>query len=163
MSYLYVVNSQKATAVHYSIACSFTGATEKNLVLAKCNSLELYVFREGEGLKLLETLTVFGRIVGLEYFRSAGASVDSIFVVTERKKFCVLNFDVTTQKIVTSTFGNAKERKGRDAEMGQKSFMDPDYRVVGLQLYDSSIKVATLLFVICNYLNLFLIIFSSIP
>lgn len=140
MSHLYVVNSHKSTAVHHSVKCSFTAPNEKNLILAKCNILEFYTLRE-DGLQLLHTVPVFGRIVGLEPFRSAGSEVDSLFVLTDRKKFFILAFDSTTEKIVTRTVGNAKERKGRDAEMGQRAFMDPDYRIVGLQLYDSSVKV----------------------
>lgn len=140
MSYLYVVNSHKPTAVHHSANCAFTGPDDKNLLLAKCNQLEFHVLRE-DGLKLLHTLPIFGRIVGLEPFRSAGATTDSVFVLTDRKKFCVLSYDMETHKIVTRSVGNVKERKGRDAEMGQRAFMDPDHRVVGLQLYDSSIKV----------------------
>lgn len=140
MSHLYVVNSHKSTAVHHSVKCAFIGPNEKNLILAKCNILEFYALRE-DGLQLLHTVPVFGRVVGLEPYRSTGADVDSLFVLTDRKKFFVLAFDAASEKIVTRTVGNAKERKGRDAEMGQRAFMDPDNRIVGLQLYDSSIKV----------------------
>lgn len=142
MSHLYVVNSHKPTAIHHSASCAFTGPNDKNLLLAKCNILEFHVLRE-DGLKLLQSLTIFGRIVGLEPFRPAGSDTDSIFVLTDRKKFFILSYDAVLSKVVTRTVGNVKERKGRDAEMGQRAFMDPDYRIVGLQLYDSSIKVSS--------------------
>lgn len=137
---MYVVNSHKPTAVHHSASCSFTSVSDKNLLLAKCNNLEIHVLQE-DGLKLLHTVPIFGRIVGLEPFQSAESSTSSVLVLTDRKMFCVLSYDSEHQKVVTRTVGNVKERKGRDAEMGQRAFMDPDFRVAGLQLYDSTIKV----------------------
>jgi DNA damage-binding protein 1 len=116
---------------------------EKNLLVAKSNILEVYVFQE-DGLKLLHSLTIFGRIAGLESFQSTDCSTASVFVLTDRKKFCILSYDAESQKVVTRAVGNVKERKGRDAEMGQRAFMDPDFRVAGLQLYDSTIKIIPL-------------------
>lgn len=140
MSYLYVVNSKKATAVSFSARCSFTSADHINLILAKCNNIEVYTFGS-DGLKFVKTLPLFGRVVGLQAFRPAGANKDVLFILIERKKYCIVEFDEEKQKIVTRAVGNLKERKGRDADLGQKCFLDPDCRVMGLQLYDSSIKV----------------------
>lgn len=157
MSYLYVVNSHKPTAVHHSASCSFTGPDDKNLLLAKCNMLEIHLLRE-DGLKLLQTVPIFGRIVGLEPFRPLDATTDSVFILTDRKKFCILSFDTQNNNVVTQTVGSVKERKGRDSELGQRAFMDPDFRVVGLQLYDSSIKVRPLSFSLFLYILLFFIL-----
>lgn len=143
MSYLYVVNSHKPTAVHHSASCSFTGPDDKNLLLAKCNVLEIHLLRE-DGLKLLQTVPIFGRIVGLEPYRPLDATTDSVFILTDQKKFCILSYDTQNTKVITQTVGSVKERKGRDSELGQRAFMDPDFRAVGLQLYDSSIKIVPL-------------------
>jgi hypothetical protein len=145
MSYLYVVNSQKPTAVNYSVTCSFTSSNDKSLIIAKSNQLEFHVFRD-DGLHLLETITVFGRIASLQTFRPTGNTLDALFVLTDKKKFCILEYNENEQKIITKTVGNLKDRKGKDADVGQRAFLDPDGRVIGLQLYDSSIKVNFSLF-----------------
>ena len=141
MSYLFVANSQKATAVHYSAKAAFTSPNATNLILAKCNTLELYSFSD-QGLNLIKTVPIFGRVIGLEAYRPPGATKDLLFVLVERKKFCILEYDEAKEAIVTYAAGNLKERKGRSAELGQKCFPDPDLRVMGLQLYDSFIKVS---------------------
>lgn len=141
MSYLYLVTSQKATAVHYSIVCNFTSPTDKNLIIAKGNHIEIYIFSEENGLKLVKDLPIFGRVKALDSYRVQGHLQDFLFILIERKKFCILGYDTVKQVIFTKAVANVKERLGRDAEMGQRGFIDPEGRVIAMQLYDTCLKV----------------------
>lgn len=141
MSYLYYVTSQKSTAVNISVVANFTSSTDNNLILAKGNHLEIYSVTSTDGLTLLYDFPINGRIKALEAYRVPSNNQDYLFILTERKKFCILSFDMDTKKIVTKTIGNVKDRIGRDAEMGQRGFIDPDGRVLCMILYDGLIKV----------------------
>lgn len=141
MSYSYVVTSQKATAVNYAVVCNFTSAEEKNLILAKGNYLHIYVVRNGN-LELALEAPLFGKIKCLEYYRASSASSDSLFVLTERKSFCVLGYDQATNKLVTRAVGNVRDRAGRDIEIGQRGIVDPDFRMIGMMLYEGHLKVS---------------------
>ena len=61
--------------------------------------LILYIFvsnlNEPTGLK------IFGTVSVLRDFRPAGESLDRLWLVTERHRFCVLGFDASSGKIVT--------------------------------------------------------------
>ena len=143
MSYSYVVTSQKATAVSHAITCSFTAADEKNLIVAKGNYLLVYAVRNGN-LELVMEAPLFGKIKSLEYYRPSAAVTDSLFVLTERKSFCVLGYDGQTNKLVTRAVGNVRDRAGRDIEIGQRGLIDPDFRMIGMMLYEGHLKVKEL-------------------
>ena len=151
MSYLYSVTSQKATSVQFSITCHFTSPTDRNLILGKGSHLEIYVLDEQNGLVLVEEVPLFGRIKYLDVLHPYLSSTDSLFILTERKRFAVLSYDSENKKVITKSIGNAKDRIGRDAEMGQRGFMDPDGKMIGMMLNDGLIKVRIFIFrLVCN-------------
>ena len=140
MSYSYVVTSQKPTAVHASCVCHFTSASDRNLVIAKGNHLEIHTVREN-GLVSEFDVPLFGKITALDFYRPAGAALDVIFVLTEKKHFTVLGYDAANRKLMPRTTGNLKDRVGRDIESGQRGFVDPDQRVIATLLYEGLLKV----------------------
>lgn len=140
MSYLYAATSLKSTAVNYSVVCNFTSPTDTNLIVAKGNQLEIHILKE-DGLSLVLETPLFGRIRSLDYYRPANSAQDVLFVLIERKKFCLLSYDAEEQKIVVRSVANVRERIGRDSELGQRGFLDPDGRMIGLMLYDGLLKV----------------------
>jgi DNA damage-binding protein 1 len=156
MSYLYAVTSQKATAVNFSVVCNFCSPNEKNLILAKNNHLEIYNLKEN-GLALITDVTLFGSIKALEFYRPTGVSQDVLFVLTERKKIAILAYDSVQKKIITKSMGNVKDRIGRDAEMGQRGFIDPEGKMIGMILYDGLLKVCALvsIFFLLGFISTF--------
>jgi hypothetical protein len=50
-------------------------------------------------------IQIYGVIKSLEYYRPAGATQDVIFVLTEKKNFCIFGFDENTRKIVNRATG----------------------------------------------------------
>ncbi len=163
MSYLYTATSQRPTAINFSVVCNFTSPLEKNLVLIRSNRLEVHTFFDGSvstgggavdqvGLVPQLDVPIFGRVKGIEVHRPANSNVDHLFVLIERKKFCILAYDSIKQKIITKTICNVKERIGRDSEMGQRSFSDPEGRMIGMMLYDGLVKVRIFLSLFLSYL-----------
>lgn len=140
MSYAYLVTSLKASAVQQSIVCNWTSATETNLCIVKGNTLEIYTAASSE-LKLIKSISLNGRIQDVCAFRLPSMNTDLIFVLTERKLFTILAYDSTKQIVVTRATGNLACRVGRDLEHGQRAFVEPQNRMIGMHLYDGHLKI----------------------
>lgn len=145
MSYNYVVNSQKPTAVHHTIVCNFTSTTDRNLIIAKGNHLEVQTLSNGGLLPILD-VALFGKITALDFYRPANSTQDVLFLLTEKKHFSIIEYNSGTKKLVTRATGNVKDRVGRDIDGGQRGFIDPDNRMIAMLLYDGLIKVCFVLF-----------------
>lgn len=97
-----------------------------------------------------------------------GHDRDLLFFATERYKFCVLQWDakgegnnllhppdmwqavsvtnadfggVLSGNLQTKASGNLADPTGRPVEHGQIGIIDPDCRVIGVQMYDGLLKV----------------------
>lgn len=138
--YSYVASSLKATAVQQAITCNFTSETEKNLILAKGNCLEIRSFRGGS-LELDLEATLFGKISCLNCYRPNNLNQDVIFVLTDRKHFTILGYDATVPKLTTRATGNLRDRVSRENESGLRTIVDPDNRVIAMALCEGILKV----------------------
>ena len=142
MSYSYVVTSQRSTAVSHSIVCNFTSATDRNLIVARGNHLQIQTIRE-DSIVLEEDVPLFGHILSLDHYRPSDSDTnqDVLFILTKRKNFCVLAYDSVAKKVLTRTVGSVKDRAGREIEK-QNSFSDPQGRMIGMLLYEGQLKVS---------------------
>ncbi|KAJ1433850.1 hypothetical protein B484DRAFT_5028 [Ochromonadaceae sp. CCMP2298] len=138
--YSYVVTSQRPTVVNFSVVCNFTSNEAKDLVVARGNYLAVYTVRD-DSLVLEVEVPLFGKIKYLDYFHSPIHDRDLLFILTERKTFCVLAWDQETRKLTTRAVGNVRDRAGRDVEIGQRGLVDPEYKVIGMILYEGQLKV----------------------
>lgn len=68
MAFNYVVTAQKATGVSLSVSGHFTGPQDVNLIVAKCNRIEVHVVTP-EGLRPLLDVGIYGRVTVMEIFR----------------------------------------------------------------------------------------------
>lgn len=107
---------------------------------SKVTRLEVYEVTS-EGLEPILDVPIYGRIEGLEKIRPSPTSLDSIFLSTERYKFCVLAIDPERKVFVTKSNGDLRDRKGVMADFGQLVFMDPESRMIGLHLYRGMLKI----------------------
>lgn len=139
-AFAYAVTSQKATAVKQSLMCCWTAPGVRNLIIAKGTSIEVHALLDS-GLEPVTTLSLNGAIIDMAAYRVKGADQDLLFVLTERKYFCVLAYDAAAQRVLTRATGNLAARTGRDADEGQRAFMDPSFRMMGMHLYDGHLKV----------------------
>ena len=142
MSYSYVVSCQKSTAIHHAVKCHFlnNNENEPNIIVAKNNKIEVYsVVSDSLVLKIKTTL--YGNVTSMHSYRPQSSETDVLFVLTERKYFCVLKYDTVKEVLITVAKGNMKDRVGRDIETGQRAFLDPELRMIGMLLYDGVLKV----------------------
>lgn len=148
MEFSYAVSTFEATAVSLSIVCHLGAAVTSNglsnqhtnLVLAKGNHLEIYSFTV-HGLAKLLTAPVFGRITALDKYQPGDQEYDVLFILTERKHFCILSYDGMNNTLITRAKGNLKDQVGRSLEQGQRGILDPDGRMIGMMLYEGLLKV----------------------
>lgn len=140
MAHTYVVSSQKSTAVHHAVACNFVSPDETNLVVVKSNNIEVLSLVSDSLILKIKT-SLYGKITSLHAYRPRTSNTDVLFVLTERKHFCVLGFDPVLEVLITLARGNLKDRVGHDVESGQRALMDPENRMIGMVLYDGLLKV----------------------
>lgn len=138
-TYNYIVTAQKPTVVTHSVTGNFTAPDHLNLILAKCNRLEIHRLTP-EGLEPVLDVPIYGRICTLDLYRPRSEKQDLLFICTERFQFCVLAYDPTTGEIVTRAQGDVKYKIGKPAE-GQLGIIDPRCRCIGLHLYDGIFQV----------------------
>ncbi|KAI3495498.1 hypothetical protein L1887_37839 [Cichorium endivia] len=139
-AYNYVVTAHKPTNVTHSCVGNFTGSQQLNLIIAKCTRIEIHLLTP-QGLQPMLDVPIYGRIATLELFRPCGETQDLLFIVTERYKFCVLQWDAEENEVITRAMGDVSDRIGRPTDNGQIGIIDPDCRLIGLHLYDGLFKV----------------------
>lgn len=150
MSYLYLTTSQKATAVTTSIVCNFTGPTDRNLIVAKGNVLELSTLKS-DAIVAEKSIPLFGKIVAVEAYRVPTSLQDLLFVLTQKKHFCVIAWDSVMMKPAIKATGNLRDRSGKDSESGYRVFIDPGSRMIGVMVYEGQIKVRLCLSKLINF------------
>lgn len=140
MAYLYIATSQKPTSVTASVECNFTGPFDQNLIVARGNNLEIQTLR-ADGLFLEKSISLFGRVACIESYRLNGASQDLLFILTQKKHYCVLGWDSASSSPIVRIAGNLKDRFGKDCEMGYRVFIDPDNRMIGILIHEGQLKI----------------------
>ncbi|KAG6617756.1 DNA damage-binding protein 1a [Phytophthora cinnamomi] len=140
MAYNYVATAQKPTSVTHSLTAAFTGPNDTNLLLAKSTRFEVHLLTP-EGLSPQHDVNLYGRIAIFEVFRAANEPQDWLFVVTQRFQFCVLAYDAATQQVVTKAHGSIRDSIGRSSEIVTSGNIDPEGRLIGMNLYEGYFKV----------------------
>eukprot|EP00644_Phytophthora_capsici_P007270 jgi/Phyca11/546802/estExt2_Genewise1Plus.C_PHYCAscaffold_220420 len=140
MAYNYVATAQKPTSVTHSLTAAFTGPNDTNLLLAKSTRFEVHLLTP-EGLQPQHDINLYGRIAIFEVFRAANEPQDWLFIVTQRFQFCVLAYDATTQQVVTKAHGSIRDSIGRSSEIVTSGNIDPEGRLIGMNLYEGYFKV----------------------
>lgn len=140
MAYNYVATAQKPTSVSHSVTAAFTGPNDVNLLLAKTTRFEVHLLTP-EGLFPQHDINLYGRIAIFEVFRAANEAQDWLFIVTQRFQFCVLAYDAATQQVVTKAHGTIRDSIGRSSEIVTTGNIDPEGRLIGMNLYEGYFKV----------------------
>ncbi|TDH74292.1 uncharacterized protein CCR75_001185 [Bremia lactucae] len=140
MAYNYVATAQKPTSVTHSLTAAFTGPNDTNLLLAKSTRFEVHLLTP-EGLQPQHDINLYGRIAIFEVFRATNESQDWLFIVTQRFQFCVVSYDATTQQVVTKAHGSIRDAIGRSSEIVTSGNIDPEGRLIGMNLYEGYFKV----------------------
>lgn len=140
MAYNYVATAQKPTSVTHSLTAAFTGPNDTNLLLAKSTRFEVHLLTP-EGLSPQHDVNLYGRIAIFEVFRALNEPQDWLFIVTQRFQFCVLAYDAAAQQFVTKAHGSIRDSIGRSSEIVTSGNIDPEGRLIGMNLYEGYFKV----------------------
>lgn len=136
----YACTLQRPTICTHAIKGNFTGPDDINLIVAKSTTLEIHKVGP-DGLTSMVDTDIYGRVLSLKLMRIRGEDTDVLFVSTEAYHSFVLAFDTAQQKLVTRAKYNDVGRIGRPTETGQKTFIDPENRMIGLHLFEGIIKI----------------------
>eukprot|EP00960_Hanusia_phi_P003968 116510-Hanusia_phi.AAC.2 len=136
----YVVTAHRASCAQLSVRGSFTGPNDTNLIVAKGSRLVVYTATQESLQPVLDT-GVYGRIAAIELYRVAGAERDSLYILTERLKFCIVEYDSTTGELITKAMGDVQDSVGKAVDGGPIAHIDPEKRMIGFLLYDGLFKV----------------------
>ncbi|RQM27715.1 hypothetical protein B5M09_002429 [Aphanomyces astaci] len=159
----YVVTAQKPTSVTHSCVGNFTGSGDTNLILGKGTRVEIHLLT-AEGLTPLHDVAIYGRITILELFRPPSSSVDLLFLCTQRYQFCVLEYNKATKTVVTKAHGNIRDSVGRMSEVITGGNIDPEGRLLGMNLYEGTDRPILVIFITCLLtIRLFTGYFKVIP
>ena len=141
MDYSYSVSTIQSTIVNFSLSCRLFSAEILNLILIKGNILEIYSLTKN-GLILIYQSNFFGSILSLEKYSSGDFQFDLIFILTEKKNFCIFSYNNEINSLILRAKGNVKDQVGKPLEQGVKGMIDPDNKVIGMMLYDGLFKVS---------------------
>ncbi|KAJ0398425.1 hypothetical protein ATCC90586_003567 [Pythium insidiosum] len=140
MTFHYVATAQKPTSVTHALTAAFTGPNDRNLLLAKSTRFEVHAVTP-DGLVPLHDVALYGRVIVFETFRAPNEPTDWIFIVTQRFQFCVLAYDSAARQIVTKAHGHVRDAIGRCSELVTAGNIDPEGRLIGMNLYEGYFKV----------------------
>lgn len=143
MASSYVVTCQKSTAVLSSLVCRFSSPFERNVIIARGNFIEIHLLGP-EGLLLLANLPFYGKISSIDKIKSlhdGSMAQELIFVMTERKEFCILGYDMTTKRVVCHVSDSAGDNSAQSIDRGAFGMIDPDSKLLGLFVAEGILKV----------------------
>lgn len=147
MAHCYVVTAQPATSIIGSIVCNFTSPNSRDLIITKGNHLEVHCLSASSDGKTpvlhhFIDATMHGKIVSIDkYTPQNNSQQDSLFILTERKNFCILSYDNSTKKLITNCNGNVKDRIGREIETGICGLLDNQHNIIAMMVYEGLIKI----------------------
>ncbi|KAF7723645.1 DNA damage-binding protein 1a [Apophysomyces ossiformis] len=139
--YQYVVTAQKPTATQFAVKGNFTAVGETNLVLGKGTRIEIYTLTP-DGLKPTMEFSIYGTIADLKLYKAQGRVKASLFVLTNRHKYCILSYCENTQQIVTEV--SSEITMPGDARVKKEevhSTVDPSCRYIATSLYESIVTI----------------------
>ncbi|XP_060861972.1 DNA damage-binding protein 1 [Metopolophium dirhodum] len=142
----YTVTAHKPTAAVTSISANFTSPTDRNLLVARFNRIDISIVTE-EGLQPIKEIALYGKIEIMKVFRPKHKDKDLLFVVTARYNTMILECVQTESgdiDIITKAHGNISDQIGKVSEIGAMAVIDPSARVIGLKLYDGLFKIIPL-------------------
>lgn len=145
MSHNYCVTAHPPTVVNSCCTGNFTSPTDLNLVLSKCNLVEILSVTP-EGLRPVKEFKINGKVEVMKFFRPQAMDKDRLFLITARHNAMILEAEGAgaSLEIVTKAYGNVGDRIGKKSENGTIAVIDPEARMIGLRIYDSLFKVIPL-------------------
>ncbi|MES1918819.1 hypothetical protein MHBO_000721 [Bonamia ostreae] len=139
---LYVKKLTTSTIVTHSAICNFTSVSDKNLVLAKNNCLQIHKIENGDGkLSNLFDVPINGNIIFLATYRPLSTSKHYIFFVTEKYQYVSISFNAQSSKISTHFVNNINDFWGDPIGAKIQGDVESSKSLAALNFYKSKIKI----------------------
>ncbi|KAI8369638.1 CPSF A subunit region-domain-containing protein [Radiomyces spectabilis] len=138
--YNYVTTAQPPTAVHFAVKGNFLDALANNLIISKGTRIEIYVFVDNE-IKPVLDFPIYGRIESLIALQLPGRPTCSLFVLTDRQRFCVLSYDQTAKSVITDISGALEEVNARTTDEPTIALLDPENKAIIVSMYTGLLRV----------------------
>uniref|UniRef100_A0A1I7XBW2 DNA damage-binding protein 1 n=1 Tax=Heterorhabditis bacteriophora TaxID=37862 RepID=A0A1I7XBW2_HETBA len=140
MSLNYIVSAKKATVVTDAVVGNFTGREDDiNLIIAKINRIEILTVT-AEGLKPMQEIPVFGRILTIRLFRAKEETRDSLLILTAKYQLAIVGWDTIKATVITRAAGSVADRVGRQSDYGAVACVHTS-GLIALRIYDGTLKI----------------------
>ncbi|KAF2838953.1 DNA damage-binding protein 1 [Patellaria atrata CBS 101060] len=137
----YLAPIHRATSVRHAIKLNLLTPDEECLVVAKANRLELYHQTE-DGLSLLYTRTIYGKVTILHKIRPASSQTDHLFVATDRFMYFTLSWNSDSKQFQTErSYIDLADKGARDSQTGDRLLVDPSGKFITLEIYEGVVNV----------------------
>ena len=107
----------------------------------KANRLELYR-RTNEGLELIHSRNLYGRVTILEKIRPLNSKTDHLFIGTDRHMYFTISWDEESHQLRTETsYADQADKISRDSQNKDRCQIDPGLDYMALMLFEGIVTV----------------------
>lgn len=111
----------------------------------KANRLEIYT-TSSEGLQLMNSRTVYGKITILEKIRPLESEVDHLLIGTDRSTYFTASWDNAKRQLRTEkSFVDQADKSFRDAQSQDRCLVDPTQSFIALLLFEGIVTILPVL------------------
>lgn len=111
------------------------------MYISKANRLEIYN-QTPDGLALVYTRSLYGKVTMLERLRPANATTEHLFVGTDRYMYFTVSWDPQARQLRTEkSYQDQAEKTARDSQTEDRCLIDPTGKFMALLLYDGIVTV----------------------
>ncbi|KAH8678775.1 binding protein [Tricladium varicosporioides] len=137
----YLAPIHRPSSVRHAIKLNLLDPQEECLVLAKANRIEIWV-PAPEGLVMLHSKAIYGRISMLAKIRPAGTQIDHLFIGTIRFQYFTVAWNSETQNLETvQSFEDATEKYVQDSYSQERVLVDPKGKFLVMELFQGILSL----------------------
>ncbi|XP_063441861.1 cleavage and polyadenylation specificity factor subunit 1-like [Mytilus trossulus] len=152
------------TGIEHCVYCNFFNTSERNLVIAAVNQLNVYRLnpdteddtgknvtdqnqetRKKQKLECLATFSLFGNIMSLQFVKLPGANRDALLLSFSDAKLSVVEYDPSTHDLQTTSLHYFEEPALKDGFAVTYSIpeirVDPDGRCAAMLIYGTRLVI----------------------
>ncbi|KAB8627263.1 hypothetical protein FH972_026096 [Carpinus fangiana] len=140
----YLAPIHQPSSIRHAVKLNFLSPTEKSLIVAKANRLEIYA-QTPDGLSLIHSKTIYGRTTMLHRHRPQSSSTDHLFVGTDQYMYFTLSWNPQTKSLRTEhKYVDTADKSARDAQTAQRCNVDPSGAFMTLEIFEGIVTIIPL-------------------
>ena len=137
----YLAPIHRPTSIRHALKLNLLSSEEECLVLAKANRLEIYS-QTPDGLILLHSRSLYGKVTMLEKLRQPHSKVDQLFVGTDHYVYFTVAWDEQSRQLKTDkSYQDAADKTSRDSQTEDRCLVDITGRYMALLLFDGIVTI----------------------